>query len=403
MSYRRRRERPIKRVNPSGEEVWVARYTNREGKKKSAGTFKLKGTTCKEPDPTSAGPPRECCAQHAIDAAYLNEATTAPSGAKTIGEYAKIWPKRYPKSRQSARSHQTRLKAALAIPLDGRPLRDWAYRDLRPRHAVTLVDHMLTVEARAAKGAKGLLNSLSVMTKDAVRDECAELNFAADIEVRSNDPRVQKQPKKIRVFSFDQLREFAAAGRPEVRGATPKPEPNKETGETLYYPKLDYEPMLATICLGNFRIGEVFALQRSEMDLEGLFFHPTGSAYEGVISRGNSATKDHEGAVPIAPSLEVILRRMVARIDTLLLFPAPSGTVWWYPNFLRDVWVPAQIASGMDLRPHEARHSYVSNLRKAGVDPADLADATRHTLQTATAHYTHPTHQSYDEMRRAIG
>lgn len=227
----------------------------------------------------------------------------------------------------------------------------------------------------------------------------------AHIEIRANDPRIQKQPKPIRIFSFDQLREFAEAGRPEIRRRTPKPEQaHGETGETIYYPAIDYEPMLATICLGNFRIGEVFALLRSEMDLDEGFFYPSGTASEGQITRGNSATKKHEGEPnPIAPSLEAILRRMVPRIDTQLLFPTPSGTCWHYPNFLRDVWEPAQIASGMDLRPHEARHSYVSNLRKAGIDPADLAAVTRHTVQTANKHYVHSTGQSYEEIRRAIG
>lgn len=401
MSRRRRREKPIKRVNPSGKERWVARYTALEGLRKSAGTYDLKGP-CKQPDPTQPGR-RECCAQHAIDAAYLNEEAAPAAGEKTIGQYREIWPDRYPKTRQTARSHKTRLKAALAIPLEGRTLAEWPYRDLRPRHVTDLIDHMLTVDGRAAKGAAGILNSLSVMTKDAVRDEYAEINFVADVEVRANDPRVRKKPKRIRVFTFDQLREFATAGRAEVRAATVKPEPNRETGEALYYPKVDYEAMLGTVCLSNLRIGEVFALLRTEMDLEALLFHPTGSAYEGVIARGDSETKKHEGAAPIAPSLEAILRRMVPRIDTRLLFPTPAGTVWWYPNFLRDVWAPAQLASGMDLRPHEARHSYVSNLRKAGIDPADLADVARHTIQTATNHYTHPTRQSYDEIREAIG
>lgn len=392
-----RRESPLKRYNPSGKKVWVARYTNREGRRRSAGTFKLEGP-CKAPDEFGG-----CCAQHAIDAAHKREATAAPAGEKTIGEYAAEWRERYPKSPQSERSHRTRLKAALAIPLEGKPLADWPYKDLRPRHMTDLVDHMLREEGRAAKGAVGLRNSLSVMTKDAIRDEVAEINFVADFEIRANDPRIRKQPKKIRVFTFDQLREFAEAGRAEVRARTEKPEPNKETGEPLYYFAIDYEPMIATVCLANFRIGEVFALQRSEMDLEALMFYPTGSAYEREITRGDSETKSHEGACPIAPSLAEILRRMPRRIDTKLLFPTPKGTVWSYPNFLRDVWVPAQIASGMDLRPHEARHSYVSNLRAAGIDPADLADVTRHTIQTATKHYTHPTRQSYEAIRREIG
>jgi integrase len=404
MSARRRREHPIKRTNPSGKQRWVARYTNLEGKEKSAGTFDHKGP-CKEPDPVAAGPRRECCAQHAIDQAYLNEEAAPPAGVITIGEYAtRVWPERYPRSKRTARSHKTRLKAAMAIPLEGRPLGGWAYPDLRPRHATDLVDHMLREEGRAAKGAAGILNSLSVLNKDAVRDEHTEINFVADVEVRANDPRVRKAPKKARVFTFDQLREFAAAGRAEVRRTTPKPERDKGNGETLYYPAIDYEPMLATITLAGPRVGEVFALLRTELDLEARMFFPTGTADEdGEITRGDTETKKHEGAIPIAPSLEEILRRMVVRIDTPLLFATPSGTVWLLPNFYRDVWAPAQIASGIDMTPHEARHSFVTNLRRAGIDPADLADATRHTVQTATNHYTHPTYSSYEEIRQAIG
>ena len=38
----RRRERPIPRINPSGEKVWVARATDRSGKRQYLGTFTLK-------------------------------------------------------------------------------------------------------------------------------------------------------------------------------------------------------------------------------------------------------------------------------------------------------------------------------------------------------------------------
>ena len=33
---RHRRERPLKRVNPSGKTVWVARYTRTDGKRQRA-------------------------------------------------------------------------------------------------------------------------------------------------------------------------------------------------------------------------------------------------------------------------------------------------------------------------------------------------------------------------------
>jgi len=386
----KRRETPLKRPNPSGETVWVARYTNAEGKRKSAGTFKLK---------------RE--AQEAIDAAYAQAeraaATPASLAGSTLGDYARIWPERHPRSPQTADSHATRLRAALQIPVEGRSLADWPYRELKRRHMVTAFDHMLRVEKRAHKGAIGIRNTLSAMTQDAITDDVVEMNFAMGVSVRANDPRIVKPPKRIQVWTFDQLREFASAGRADIRRQTPKPERHRQTGEELHYSATDYEAVLGTICLANFRIGEVFALLRAEMDLEQMLFYPTGTAYKGVITRGDTREKKHEGENPIAPSLAAILRRYPLRIDTPLLFPTPSGGVWWDKNFRRDVWEPAEIASGLPIKPHECRHSYVTHLRAAGVDPADLAAVTRHDIDTATRHYTQPLGRSMDAIREAIG
>lgn len=388
----KRRESPLKRVNPSGEVVWVARYTNREGKRRSAGTFKLR---------------RE--AQAAIDVAHEREEAAAdragaPVASRTLAEYAAVWPDRHPRSIQTAKSHATRLRALLQIPVYGQPLGEYPYRELRRHHMNEAIDHMLRVEGRAQKGAIGVRNTASAMTEDAITDQVAEVNFAKGAQVKANDPRIRKAAKKIRIWTFDQLREFAAAGRPEIRRRTLRPRSQWRADEKRHYSAVDYEPMLATLCLANFRIGEVFALLRSQMDLEGGFFYPDGSAYEGQITRGDSTTKKHQGEPnPIAPSLAVILRGMAPRIDTPLLFPTPSGEVWRDSNFRRDVWEAAQIASGMDLQPHECRHSYVTHLRAEGVDPADLAAVTRHDIDTATRHYTKPLGRSMDQIKEVIG
>lgn len=52
------RESPYKRLYPNGRVRWVARYTNAEGRRVSAGTYGLKRD-----------------AQAAIDRAYLNDRT----------------------------------------------------------------------------------------------------------------------------------------------------------------------------------------------------------------------------------------------------------------------------------------------------------------------------------------
>jgi hypothetical protein len=94
----RRREAPVKRRNPSGEVVWVARYTGRDGKRHIAkprwnggkGTFTLK---------------RE--AQQAIDEAY-----GLSDRPDTLGEYFATWPIRHPRSEPPTRRTSTASAAS---------------------------------------------------------------------------------------------------------------------------------------------------------------------------------------------------------------------------------------------------------------------------------------------------
>lgn len=377
----KRREAPIKRINPSGKTVWVARYTNNSGERKSAGTF-----------------PRRSEAAEAIETAYA-----LPERFDTFGSYASTWVERHPRGEQTNASSRTRLRAVLDVPVEGRRLREWPYPELRRRHMVALIDHLLRVDGRAAKGVIGIRATLSSMTEDAITDEVAEVNFAKGVKIRATDPRVRKPPKSTNIWTFDQLREFAAAGRAEIRKATPKPKPDRKTGETLYYSAVNYEPMLAVFGLSNLRIGEVFALLRTGLDLENAILGVTGNAYRGVVTEGDTREKKHVRKVPLAPSLVTLLRDLPPRIDTRLLFPTRKGTCWHDSTFRRDVWRPAQIASGLPVQPHECRHSYVTHLRAAGIDPADLAQVTGHDIDTATRHYTQPLGRSMDAIRQAIG
>jgi site-specific recombinase XerD len=57
-----------------------------------------------------------------------------------------------------------------------------------------------------------------------------------------------------------------------------------------------------------------------------------------------------------------------------------TGRMWRKRSFYRDIWKPAQQASGLDIRPHECRHSYVSHLRAAGINDAALADPPTHVV-----------------------
>jgi integrase len=199
------------------------------------------------------------------------------------------------------------------------------------------------------------------------------------------------------------MRAFAEGGRPEVRAATRKPPDGRNKGcweKDRFYPPHDYQALLLTPGFTGLRLGEVLALHRQDFD--GKQFDFKYSAHEGELVPSNTK-KNHERVVPVPGSLAAAIRRQPARIDTDLLYPTPTGKLWRERNFYRDVWVPAQLATGMNPTPHEFRHSYVSHLTARGVDLADLANVAGHTLDTMISVYTHPLFESFDLIREIIG
>jgi Phage integrase family len=135
-------------------------------------------------------------------------------------------------------------------------------------------------------------------------------------------------------------------------------------------------------------------------------FHIERTTHEGETIEGTKidhAAERQGRRAPCPPGLEALIRAIPRRIDTPLLFPTPTGRRWRERNFYRDVWTPTQEASGIDVRPHEMRHSYVTHLRAAGIDDADLADMAGHSIETMLGRYTHPLHSSHEAVRRIIG
>jgi integrase len=362
------RESPVKRMNPSGKVVWKARYTDQDGRRRSAGTFKLKSD-----------------AQKAIDKAYDTR-----SEPLTVAAYLKVWTARYPRAQRTNVTNEGRVRQVLPARLEGRALAAWPLRDLRRRHALELVDHMLRVQGRASTGAQNILRSLSAMTEDAITDECCEVNPFKGVRVRASDVRAVKPSRKPCVLSFEEMHAFAAAASTCRR----------VDGRDEIVPAPRFEPMLRTLADCGLRIGELFALRRADL-AKGLL-HVSGSAWEGQI-QASSETKNHDRDVPVPIGCLALLRSMPPRIDTPWLFATLNGRVWRVNNFYRDVWRPTRIASGLDCTPHDFRHSWVTNLRAAGVDPADLAAMAGHSVETATGRYTHALGRSFDQVRGLVG
>lgn len=392
------RQTSYKRTYPDGRVVWIARY------------FGLDGKPCYAKPRWNGGKAsfvRKSDAQRAIDEALASLNGQGPEQPQTIGTYFEVWPSRHPRSKRTDKTNTDHISYVLDVEIEGRPLRDWRFDELRRCHALALVDHMLRVEGRAMQGVRTILSPLSAMTEDAIGDDAAETNAFIGVRLRRNDPRIRKPPRKIRVWSFEQMRAFALGGRPEVRAATEVP-PSKQAAKRRganaeaprFYSPHDYEALLLMPGLTGLRLGEFLALRRTDFDGELFSFHFT--AHEGELIE-SSEQKNHERKVPAPPSLAKLIQSQATRIDTDLLFPTPTGKLWRERNFYRDVWEPARLATGLDPTPHEFRHSYVTHLRAAGVDDADLALVAGHTVKTMISVYTHALERSHDAIRRAIG
>jgi integrase len=345
----------------------MARYTGRDGKRYIAkprwnggkGTFALK---------------RE--AQQAIDEAY-----GLSDRPDTLGEYFATWPTHHPRSERTNETNEHRIGRVLEVEVEGIPLKQWPMRELRRRHALALVDHMLRVQGRATTGVVGILRSLSAMAEDAITDEVADLNPFKGVRVRSNDPRAKKKRRPIRVFTFEQMHAFAkAAGR--------------------------YEAMVRVFTDTGMRLGEVLPLRVEDFDGETLKVRRT--AHEGTVLDGTKTDHGEHDAgrtVPVPATMAWMIEAQMRLNgeDCELLFTTPTGRMWRERNFYRDLWKPTQRASGLDIRPHECRHSYVTHLRAAGINDADLAEIAGHRVETMLARYTHPVKASFPEVRNAIG
>ena len=361
-----RRESPVKRRNPSGKVVWVARYTGRDGKHHIAKPAWNRGKGTFE---------RKADAQRAIDEAY-----GLADRPDTLGEYADTWTERHPRSERTNATNDHRIGRVLDVEIEGIALKDWPLRELRRRHTLALVDHMLRSEGRATTGAVGILRALSAMAEDAITDEVADLNPFKGVRIRAGDPRAKKKRRPIRVFTFEQMHAFAKAAG-------------------------DYEPMIRVFTDTGMRLGEVLPLRKDDFDGETLKVRRT--AHEGAILEGTKTDHGEQDAgrtVPVPATLAWMLEAQInlGDPDCDLLFTTPTGRMWRERNFYRDIWKPAQKASGLDIRPHECRHSYVTHLRAAGINDADLAEIAGHRVETMLARYTHAVGESFDMVRHAI-
>jgi hypothetical protein len=346
-----RRDSPVKRRNPSGQVVWVAWYTGRDGRRHIAkpswnrgkGTFARKGE-----------------AQRAIDEAY-----GLSDRPDTLGDYFATWTDRHPRSERTNATNNHRISRVTDVGIEGIPLKDWPLRELRRRHALGLLDYMLRTEGRATTGAVGIIRSLSAMTEDAITDEVCDLNPFKGVRISQRSKGEEEAPPDPRLH---------------LRGNAPL----RESGRTLR----GNGPRLHRHWSPPWRGPPAPPRRFRRRNPPGPPHCARGSDPRGSEDRSRRAGR---GAGCSCPGN--------ARLDAGRADPAQRGGLRaaYDPNrphvvcaeLLPRRMEATQDASGLDIRPHECRHSFVTHLRDAGVNDADLAEIAGHRVETMLARYTH--------------
>ena len=357
------RQSPVRRKRKHGV-VWEARYTGPDGKRRAArptwngsrSTFKFKRD-----------------AQRAID-----EALGSPLvGADTLDGFHRVWQQQK-RSPRTAEVNKQRVGRTLRLTIEGRSFGSYPLSEVHRSHVESLVGALFEEQGRSPGGVQGVLRALSVLFEDAITLRLAETNPVKGVRVRANDHRAMKAARPTRIFSIEQMHAFAAACG-------------------------DYEGAVRVLTDCGLRVGEMLALYRA--DYTGKLLHLQGTAWNGEVLVGDSREKRHVRTVPVPPSTARAIERTPRRIDTPFLFPTARGKVWRYSNFRRSVWKPAQEATGLDIRPHECRHSWITHMRKTGISDANLAAIAGHKLQTLIAIYAHADELDDDfrRIRAAIG
>lgn len=386
-------EKPVRRVNPSGEVSWVARWRDKTGKIRYGAKPDIPGTYKLKRD-----------AQAAIDAAHERD-LAGPSTPSTIGQYAATWLDTHPRAATTNAGLRSRLTAVLDLNVEGVTFKDWPLEQVRRRQANVLKD-LLLKQGRAWTGVNAVLDGMVLMFEDAVEDECALANpFRGMKKVRANDPRVMRGEKPVRVWPRPEMHRLARACAEATEHG-----PGLQGWRRLYA-----EAMVRTLADCGLRVGELFALCRSDVSFaEGTLQVRWTVSTVGVLAQGTKTDHGRPDAgrvVPLPDGLLALLDALPTRLDWTVerggvlerpLFPTSTGRSWKHSSFYEYVWGPGCRLAGVDARPHELRHSHVSLLRAAGVDPAKLARASGHTVQTATGTYTHAVGDMFDEIRKAI-
>jgi integrase len=339
--------------------LWLARYTTPDGSVLQVGRFERKRD-----------------AQKAISAAMRGGRSDQ---APPVVGFLADWLERFPRHPRTQQTNEERIRSYILpfLPHKGHdPITELRRASLRHVQA-ELLNRGLSKDT-----IDGAFSSLSAMLRDAVDDELIDANPAHGLRVRPNDPRLN----------------------PKLSSRQRRAVPADEVGSFMEAVPTNHRAVCWTSFLTGARPGELFAMAKPDLERGSsmIFLHQTVSRY-GKLETGLKTThhvreRDRRGRWTLfPPSLLALVDGGAANIDGWL-YPSPRGRHWSHRNFYRDVWEPAQEASGTNFTLYDARHTFSSRLLAAGVPLVEVAAWMGHSLRaggeplnTTTRKYAHAT------------
>jgi integrase len=141
-----------------------------------------------------------------------------------------------------------------------------------------------------------------------------------------------------------------------------------------------YHALILLLGFTGIRWAEAVGLQRRHVGLQRITIETTLSEVNGhfyrVPPKTRSATRTVHLPVSIATDLAQHIDTYTEPEPDDLIFTSEGGGPIRAPNFRRRVWQPACEATGIDLTPHELRHSAASMM----IDNGHPLDAVSKTL-----------------------
>ena len=140
-----------------------------------------------------------------------------------------------------------------------------------------------------------------------------------------------------------------------------------------------YQIVLMLIYTGC-RISELLDLKKENVNLKEQYFDVIASKTENGIRR-----------VPIADKILPMFKARYKGSTCEHLLYCPSGTGFDYRNYYDSYWTPVMESLGFDHKPHDTRHTCVSMLAEAQVEPTMIKKIVGHSgAMTLTERvYTH--------------